>query len=150
MLFRRSCGWWLQGRDEEALRYLESIRKYMDPAPWHAWLATLHGMHGRSDKSLEHFRQAGNYADHSFRAAANKGNALARSGRRRKALTYLQGHLRQQPDNFHAWSIPGIVLVQQGRKADVAKAFEQALYVNPESVAARQALTDLETDTSGP
>jgi tetratricopeptide (TPR) repeat protein len=63
------------------------------------------------------------------------------SGRPDFALQLMEGLVRQQPQNSDAFYLRGWVLGQVGRSAEAAAEFRQALHLNPNNVAAAQALS---------
>jgi tetratricopeptide (TPR) repeat protein len=74
-----------------------------------------------------------------------RGNFLARTGRREEAVAAYREAVRKEPGNIAAWNNLGCALGELGRRTEAAAAFEETLRLKPDHASALSNLELLRT-----
>jgi tetratricopeptide (TPR) repeat protein len=128
------------GRFQEAESYLRRALAGLDDPTTHYNLGVLLAMTGRLDDAIAEYRKAldrdAQYSD----ARSNLATALARRGDIAGAGEELATVVASDPENALARTNLGLVRLQQGRRQEAVREFEEALRLAPGLPAAVEGL----------
>jgi Tfp pilus assembly protein PilF len=135
-----------EGRIKKALEYAQrEVELAPQSAQAHMTLSVILGRLGRLQDAVEECEAAVRLRPESAEAQSNLANALARIGKIEEAVGYYERSLRIKPDSPETHCNFGVALARAGKTQDAVVQFQQALQLRPDFVAAKDALTALQS-----
>jgi tetratricopeptide (TPR) repeat protein len=134
-----------QGRWEEAAEaYRKSLAAEMPPRSTPAGLLAGSLLElGRYEEAVAECEKAVAFSPQNSPVHENLARALWKLGRTKDALAAAARGIERVPDRPRLWVVRGEILSEEGRRDEAARSFAQALELDPENSAARQALARL-------
>jgi tetratricopeptide (TPR) repeat protein len=137
----------LVGQFDEAFGYLqEALRLNPNTISALAELGELYMRRGDFRKARELLAREVKLAPNDFMARTNLCIALARSGSVEEGIGHCRIAISQTPRSGNARVVLANILIDEGRKAEAIKVYEEVLEVAPEYPGVRQALDVLRRD----
>lgn len=137
-------------RDDDAARelFIKVLRVHPEVPEAHHGLSIVLAEGGQILPATKHAQFAVNAAPEEARFQAQAGYCNLVLNNLQAALPALQRATRLDPDDAHAWNNLGVLLTRKGDPARAARAFQRALDIKPDFVAARHHAERLAQDFS--